>query len=89
MPEIAVAIDVDQSDWSLLARASERAHEDRAVATDNEGELASTPYIADGLGQREIEVPHGSTVAYARPNLRLPRVDRASQIRDGRRADRL
>ncbi|MCT8003808.1 hypothetical protein NZL82_18195 [Sphingomonas sanguinis] len=47
-----MAIDVDQSDWPLAARASERPHEYRAVATDDEGELASTPYIADGISQQ-------------------------------------
>lgn len=52
MPEIAMAVDVDQSDWPLAACASERPHEYRAVATDDEGKLASTPYIADGISQR-------------------------------------
>jgi hypothetical protein len=49
------------------ARASERAPEDRAVATDNEGELASTPYAIDtayacqrpdGIGQQVFAVCH-------------------------------
>lgn len=84
MAKIAVAIDVEQAKRPFRTRTGERTHQDGAVAPDDERELSVPPGISNRIGQRQVEIAHGSAVAHSRPGLWPRRVDRAWQVDDGR-----
>ncbi|MER9523768.1 hypothetical protein NKI96_09315 [Mesorhizobium sp. M0292] len=69
MAEIAVAIDMDQGDCARAPRGDQCAKQDRAVAADDQRELALPKRTGDDLGKIEVEAADRRTIT--QPSARL------------------